>query len=169
MFVKNIQLLKAITFALGVIMITNFYASAAFANSSAKQKLQKRLSDYQGQVIYIDFWASWCKPCRKSFPWMNSLKTRFYDQGLRILAVNLDKDQVLAKEFIKNNPALFDIIFDTQGEIASEFKLEGMPMSFVLDRNGSVVASHVGFNSKKITDYEAEIVEALNQRELAND
>ena len=166
-------LLQMIIKSIGLLLISVPYLTSAqnlaIAQTSPSQLLKEKLKQYQGQVVYIDFWASWCKPCRQSFPWMNKMKSQYQTQGLRIVTINLDKESELAAEFLELNPAEFEIIYDAKGEIASQFELKGMPMSFVFDRSGEVKAAHVGFNSKKQLEYEAKIIELLKQEVVKND
>lgn len=114
-----------------------------------------QLSDFKGQVVYVDFWASWCKPCRKSFPWMNNLHKRFGKKKFKIIAVNVDKDKALVEQFLKAYPANFMVAYDPEGELAGKFKLKGMPSSFIFDRNGSLKTSHMGFRKKDIEKLES--------------
>ncbi|QYK06922.1 TlpA disulfide reductase family protein [Shewanella zhangzhouensis] len=121
------------------------------------------LSDYRGKVVYVDFWASWCGPCRKSFPWMNEMHSRYQDKGLAVIAINLDTDSGDAKPFLNDLKPQFIIGYDSQGEVARQFDLLGMPSSFVFDRSGKLVATHVGFFTEKSAEYEAELVNLLEQ------
>ena len=74
------------------------------------QWLQKfDLAQYQNKVVYIDFWASWCGPCRKSFPWINAIQEKYKDKGLVVIGINLDKDIEKAKQFLKITPAQFSL------------------------------------------------------------
>jgi cytochrome c biogenesis protein CcmG/thiol:disulfide interchange protein DsbE len=107
-----------------------------------------QLESLRGKVVYLDFWASWCVPCKKSFPWMRDMKRRYADQGFEILAVNLDKDRKLADEFLKEMDVNFKVAFDESGKSASEYKLRGMPSSYLIGRDGKVHASHIGFRDK---------------------
>lgn len=116
-----------------------------------------KLSDYKGKVVYLDFWASWCVPCRKSFPWMNQLRQKYSEEDLVIVAVNLDKKESLANEFLAENPASFDILYDPKGLLAKRFQIKGMPSSVIFDRNGKPIKAHTGFFVKKISAYEQEI------------
>jgi thiol-disulfide isomerase/thioredoxin len=122
------------------------------------------LSELKGQVVYVDFWASWCKPCRKSFPWMNNLQERFAKQGLKVIAVNVDKDKTLVDQFLKSYPANFPIAYDPEGKLASKFGLKGMPSSFIFDRNGNLKTSHLGFRQKDIEKLESIIKEELSHK-----
>lgn len=107
-----------------------------------------QLSALKGKVVYLDFWASWCVPCKKSFPWMNVMQKRYADQGFVIVAVNLDKERALADEFLKQVPANFIVAFDASGNSAAKYKLRGMPSSYLIGRDGKVHASHIGFREK---------------------
>ncbi len=119
------------------------------------------LRDFKGKVVYLDFWASWCKPCLKSFPWMTAMKSKYAEQGLEIIAVNLDKDRKLAKKFLDKVDVNFQIAFDPDGDTATQYKLLGMPSSFLIGRDGKLYASHVGFREKDKPKIEAVIRQLL--------
>ena len=112
------------------------------------------LADLKGKVVYLDFWASWCPPCRKSFPWMNEMERRYSRQGLTVIAVNLDKDHDLAAKFLNEVPANFTVAYDPQGTVAESYHVPGMPSSFIIDRNGRIQTIHVGFREEDTTDLE---------------
>lgn len=115
----------------------------------------------KGQPVLIDFWASWCEPCQESFPWMNEIKKQYPD--LKIIAINLDEETATAKSFLKENAANFDILFDPEGELAEKYQVDGMPSSYLVDRNGKIVKHHVGFFSDKKADYENDIKKVISQ------
>jgi cytochrome c biogenesis protein CcmG, thiol:disulfide interchange protein DsbE len=121
------------------------------------------LAALHGKVVYVDFWASWCIPCRKSFPWMNSLQKRYANQGLVIVAVNLDKTRELSDRFLSEVPAEVTIAYDPEGKVASAYKVKGMPSSYLIDRAGRVHSSHVGFREETAGDMEATIKDLLQQ------
>jgi len=137
------------------------FSNLALANSNVNvnpiELLDKQLKNELGKVVYVDFWASWCIPCRKSFPWMNNLKAQYQTQGLTIISINLDHNRALAEAFLTKNPANFPVIYDPKGLIAGKYKLKGMPSSFIINRQGEIVSAHVGFNQKKKLAYEQEI------------
>lgn len=148
-------------------IITTVFATNVFAaqsdTSNTLELLTQKIQAQSGKVVYVDFWASWCIPCRKSFPWMNQLQQKYQNKGLVILSVNLDHDRKLADEFLVQHPAKFPVIYDPKGLIARKYKLKGMPSSFIINRVGNIVSSHVGFNKKKSMAYEQEIIKLLNQ------
>ncbi|WP_371195919.1 TlpA disulfide reductase family protein [Glaciecola sp. SC05] len=119
------------------------------------------LADLKGQVVYIDFWASWCKPCRASFPWMNEMHQKFADKGLKIIAINLDEDSQNAKAFLSKLPAEFAIVYDPKGNIAKQYNLVGMPSSYIIDKSGELRISHQGFFTTKVAAYQNEITQLL--------
>lgn len=107
-----------------------------------------QLSNYRGKVVYLDFWATWCVPCRKSFPWMNELLEKYQSQGLEIIAVSLDEKQKMVENFLKRYSANFTIALDPTGESADLYKVRGMPSSYIIDRSGNIVKTHMGFRAK---------------------
>jgi len=103
------------------------------------------LAALRGRVVYLDFWASWCTPCRQSFPWMESIRKSYQDQGLAVIAVDVDQDRADADRFLAQFHPGFEVLFDPQGSNAEKFKVSGMPTSLIIDRHGVVRYTHVGF------------------------
>lgn len=119
------------------------------------------LAPIEGKVVWVDFWASWCTPCRRSFPWMNAMHAKYGAQGLQIIAVNLDKERAAADGFLAETPAEFALRFDPEGKLAKQFEVQAMPSSYVLDAHGNVVAKHSGFKLADTAEYEQQIQAAL--------
>jgi cytochrome c biogenesis protein CcmG/thiol:disulfide interchange protein DsbE len=122
------------------------------------------LAPLRGRVVYLDFWASWCGPCRQSFPWMETMKSTYEAQGLEIVAVNLDRDRADADKFLNQLHPTFDVRFDPKGELAEFYKLRGMPSSVLIDRHGTARFTHVGFRPIDGTIYEAQVRELLAEK-----
>jgi len=133
------------------------------SNVSADGSLD--LTQYQGKVVVLDFWASWCAPCRRSFPWWNKMYAKYADEGLVIIGVNLDDDPDSALAFLEEYPADFNIYYDTNKELAKKFGVQAMPSSYIIGRDGEIYAKHFGFKIKKQDEYEAVIVDALRTGE----
>ena len=131
--------------------------------SGPVKEFEQAMAQHKGKIVYVDFWASWCVPCRKSFPWMNAMQAKHQEQGFVVLSINLDAEETLSKKFLKKNPANFAIIYDARGKLAQKFKLKGMPSSYLFDRQGKLISAHTGFNGKKQQQYEDEIEQALAQ------
>jgi thiol-disulfide isomerase/thioredoxin len=136
-------------------------AGLATFGSNSVADTSFELQDYRGKVVVLDFWASWCVPCRHSFPWMNQMQQKYAGDGLVIIGVNMDANADDAAAFLNDYPAEFVIVPDSRGELATRFAIEAMPSSFVIDREGNVVASHLGFQSRKTDEYEANIKQVL--------
>ncbi len=117
----------------------------------------------QGKVVYVDFWASWCKPCKKSFPFLNQLQQRYQDKGLVVLAINLDKDPKEADRFLQHIPAGFTIAFDQQGDTAQQFHVQGMPSSYLVDRKGNIRVRHIGFREEDKVKLEQAVASLLKE------
>ncbi len=120
------------------------------------------LDAYRGKVVLLDFWASWCAPCRSSFPWMNEMQDKYGEDGLVVIAVNLDNDPGEAAGFLESNPAGFEIRYDADRSMARAFGVDSMPNSFLIDRSGRVRVQHRGFRVADRDGYEAAIVELLD-------
>lgn len=121
------------------------------------------LSAYAGQVVYLDFWASWCEPCRASFPYMDRLQAQHGKQGLVVIAVNVDTDRRLAAGFLAETPAGFRIAFDPAGKLAEQWQVEGMPTTVLIGRNGEPRFRQSGFRQADEAKLEARIVELLDE------
>jgi len=119
--------------------------------------------EYRGKVVYLDFWASWCGPCKKSFPWMQKMHQKYEGMGLKVIAVNLDKDKALAEKFLKKNPGTFTIKFDPAGDLAEQYQLIGMPMTYIIDRQGIIRYRHIGYVPAMQSHYEKQIVDMLKK------
>lgn len=121
------------------------------------------LDSLRGKVVLLDFWASWCAPCERSFPWMNSLHDSLRAQGFEIVAINLDKERDAADHFLEQHAPHFTVAFDPDGFTAETYHVEAMPTSFVIGRSGAIVLTHAGFDSRKTADVEAVIRKELSK------
>ncbi len=153
--------LTPIIILFAITLMYSFIATGQTKSNSPLAELNQLMQQHQGKVVYLDFWASWCGPCRKSFPWMNAMQKKYHQQGFVVISINLDSDKQLAVKFLQQTPAQFTIIYDNKGKLANKFQLKGMPSSFLFNRQGMLLSSHSGFNGKKKTVFEQEILEAL--------
>ncbi len=116
-----------------------------------------------GKVVYVDFWASWCGPCRLSFPWMQALYNKYHKSGFEIVAINVDKDHKAALDFMKDMQVSFPVVFDSTGGLAKRYALDAMPSSFVYGRDGRLVSTHQGFVRDKADSLDYDILQLLNK------
>lgn len=122
------------------------------------------LASLKGQVVYLDFWASYCGPCRRSFPWMNEMQARYGERGLRIVGVNLDSKQADAERFLAQVPAQFAIAYDPAQESPQRFGVKAMPSAVLIGADGRVLRMHAGFRDEQRGELEAAIAQALAAR-----
>ena len=120
-----------------------------------------RLADYKGKLLYVDFWASWCGPCKQSFPWMNEISQKYKAQGFELVAISVDKKVEDAKAFERVSRVGFDIAYDTQGLSPKAYDIKAMPTSFLIGRDGRILKIHSGFHPQDRAE-----LEALIQTEL---
>ena len=122
------------------------------------------LASLRGNVVYVDFWASWCVPCKRSFPWMNALHDRHRGQGFAIVAINVDKRRPDAERFLRDVPATFPVVFDAAGATPAAFDVKGMPSSYLIDREGRIAAVEEGFHDERATVIEQRIRALLDRK-----
>ena len=127
------------------------------------QKGPIQLAAFKGKTVYLDFWASWCGPCKQSFPWMNAMQKRYSAQGLRVVGINLDQKSDDATAFLAANPALFDVAFDPKGATPKTYGIKGMPTSVLISPEGKVLMVHQGFHEDNREELEARIKQALTR------
>jgi thiol-disulfide isomerase/thioredoxin len=123
-----------------------------------------RLADLKGQVVYLDFWASWCAPCKQSFPFMSEMQAKYGARGFTVIGVNVDQKREDADKFLASTPAKFTVGYDTSGKVAEVYQPKGMPTSYLIGADGKVRAVHVGFKDSQREQIEREIQSALAAR-----
>ncbi len=127
------------------------------------QKGNVKLSDYKGKAVYLDFWASWCGPCKQSFPWMNDMQSKYAAQGFAVIGINVDAKQADAVNFLQTTPAKFDVAFDAKGASPRSYGIKGMPSSVLIGPDGKVLAVHAGFKDEERVALEDAIKAALKK------
>ncbi|MGR8930709.1 MAG: TlpA family protein disulfide reductase [Gammaproteobacteria bacterium] len=116
-------------------------------------------SAYRGKVVLIDFWATWCPPCKKSMPFLDQLRNDRLADGLEVLAINVDEISDEAKAFLNNNPTNYPMFFDPDGNCPKAFDVKAMPSSYLLDKSGIVRHIHFGFRDED----KSAIIEQISQ------
>jgi cytochrome c biogenesis protein CcmG/thiol:disulfide interchange protein DsbE len=144
-------------FAAGALAIAAPAPSFALPTKSANVVLDS----LRGRVVYLDFWASWCDPCKKSFPWMNDLQKKYGDRGLAVVAVDLDVKQESADKFLATHPVGFTVAFDPKATLPPLYHVKAMPSSFLIDKDGTIVSTHIGFQEKDTGELERQVKELL--------
>ena len=115
------------------------------------------LRSYKGKVVYIDFWASWCSPCKRSLPWMENLKREFKSDQFEILAVNLDTQREDAERMLAQSASNLTVLFDPTGAVPEKYGVATMPTSYLVNRSGEISAVFEGFDNDHQIQIENEI------------
>jgi thiol-disulfide isomerase/thioredoxin len=152
----------------GSILLAVLGASSLAAEPAPPSAAALDLTPWRGRVVLVDFWASWCAPCRESFPWMGRMLARYGERGLTIVAVNLDQDPQAARVFLESAPSGFHHLSDPEGRIPEEFGITVMPSALLFDREGKPTHRHEGFDPLRADEYEARIVALIEGRGDAN-
>ena len=168
MITSLIRIPLTILILCGLLSTGNTVAAPAPDFKLQGQQKPVQLSDYRGQIVYLDFWASWCQPCRKSFGWMNKMQSLYGAEGFKVIAINLDESRQKADRFLQQIPANFDVAFDPRGNTAESYNVKAMPSSYIIDKNGNVVHANLGFRAKDKEKLEVKIRELIRQSTIAS-
>lgn len=122
-----------------------------------------QLSQFQGKVLYVDFWASWCGPCRQSLPLLNELRQELGAQGFEVLAINLDENPQDGLAFLQQYPVSYPVVSDPQAETPKIYGLKAMPTSYLLDKQGNIRVVHAGFKEGDIVKIRSQVMQLLGE------
>jgi thiol-disulfide isomerase/thioredoxin len=167
------KLLKPLAIAGSLVLALN--TSSAFAvsvgDTAPNFKLPRlersgdiQLKSYRGKVVYVDFWASWCGPCRLSLPELNKLRKQYRKKGFEVIAINLDEDKDDAMEFLKEFPVAYPTARDVKGTTPDKYGLQGMPTAYLIDRKGKVSLVHEGFKKTDSAELKHKIATLLKKK-----
>lgn len=122
------------------------------------------LAKYRGKVVYVDFWASWCGPCKLSFPYMQQLAARFPASDLAVVTINVDRQRAAADAFLQQVRSNLPVIYDAPGDLAQAWKVAEMPTSLVFDRTGVMRFRHLGFFPGRVREYDGHVAQLVQER-----
>ena len=172
----NANVMKLPGFALPILFVAlvgpfPFFANAAEVGAPAPALALATaagdlvaLDQLRGKVVYVDFWASWCGPCRKSFPWMAEMQSKYGPSGFTVVAVNVDKKRPDAERFLNATPARFTIVYDPAGTTPAAWNVKAMPSSFLIDAKGNIAVVESGFHDHKVAELESRIKTLIDTR-----
>lgn len=116
-----------------------------------------KLSDLKGQVVLLNFWASWCGPCRKEMPLLNDLHNKFKELGVTVLGINVESEKEMAMDFLSKTPVDFPILLDPTSSVVEAYRVDAMPTTLVIDRDGMIRTHHRGYKDGYEALYEADL------------
>lgn len=122
-----------------------------------------RLAEHRGEVVMINFWASWCGPCRQEMPILDELYNRYGRAGFTILGVNVEPDPSDANKILKDIPVSFPVLYDTESKVSQLYKVEAMPSTVLIDRNGNMRYLHLGYKPGYEDAYREQIKELIRE------
>ena len=122
-----------------------------------------RLSEYRGQVVLINFWASWCGPCRQEMPHLDAIHQKYEPMGFTVFGVNVEQDRTMADKILRDIPVTFPILFDDQNEVSQLYDVDAMPVTVLVDRNGEIRFMHKGYKPGYEDDYEQQVRELIRE------
>ena len=122
-----------------------------------------RLEDHRGEVVMLNFWASWCGPCRQEMPLMDELYSQYKDLGFTILAVNVDENRDEALRFLDKVPVNYPILYDPESSVSELYEVQAMPTTVMIDRNGNARYLHYGYQPGYEDEYEQQIRELVRE------
>ena len=122
-----------------------------------------KLSEYIGEVVVVNFWASWCSTCREQMPILNDIHLRYRETGLVMLGVNVDKKMKKARRMLDELRVVFPILFDTSNNVSKRYDIDAMPTTYLIDRDGNIRYIHNGYSPGYEEDYERQIRELMRE------
>lgn len=120
---------------------------------TARSGANVSLGQYKGQVVMLNFWASWCGPCRQEMPLLDSIYSKYKRMGFTLIGVNVEPDSKSANDWLKQTPVSFPILYDKESKVSKMYDVEGMPSTVIIDRAGKVRVLHRGYKPGDENEY----------------
>jgi peroxiredoxin len=121
------------------------------------------LKQFRGKVVFLDFWAPWCDPCREEFPSLDALYKKYSNDGLAVIGISIDPSEKNVAEFLQRVPVAFTVLTDKKSVIRREYNFRTLPTAFIIGKDGVIRYVHMGLGKGFLQVYEKEIVELLKQ------
>ncbi|MCG8671000.1 MAG: TlpA family protein disulfide reductase [Pseudomonadales bacterium] len=122
-----------------------------------------KLSDFRGQVVMVNFWASWCEPCRTEMPLIEDIYNKYKKIGFTVLGVNVDENPKAGKKMLKDIPVSFPVVFDSDNKMIEKYEVQAMPSTYMVDRKGNIRDIHRGYKKGDEKAYENYIRKLLRE------
>lgn len=155
-FIKTLSLVLPLVIS-SAVMAGSISGPASDFTLKSRGGKNIKLSEYRGDVVMVNFWASWCGPCRQEMPALEQLYKKYKDLGFVILGVNVDKDSSNAASLLKKIPVSFPVLYDNTSKVASLYDVKAMPTTYLIDRNGQLRYVHKAYKPGYELKYAKEI------------
>ncbi len=161
--------IKSIVFAMLLGVVAGPLPAASLTGPAPDFTLKSRggenikLSELRGQVVMINFWASWCGPCRQEMPLLDQLYQRYQPMGFTLLGVNVEEDSRAADKILKEIPVSFPVLYDKKNQVSESYQVRAMPSTFLIDRDGKVRYLHKGYQPGYEEEYQQQIRELVKE------
>lgn len=129
----------------------------------SRQGENLRLEDFRGEVVMLNFWASWCGPCRQEMPLMDDIYSKYKDLGFTVLAVNVDENAEDAHRFLAKVPVSYPILYDPESQVSELYSVQAMPTTVMIDRDGNARFLHHGYQAGYEDEYEKQIRQLVRE------
>jgi peroxiredoxin len=165
----TVEFFKRCTMAAIVIASTAFAASGDASGPAPAFTLtgltgqQAALSQYKGQVVMVNFWATWCGPCQQEMPLLDQMYKKFKPAGFTLIGVNVDKDAPPVKELLARKPVSFPVLLDPANQVSKAYHVDEMPSSVIIDRKGEIRYIHRGYRPGDENEYQDRIRQLIRE------
>ncbi len=163
------QLLKGFGFALCITLSATICSAKSLSGPAPDFTLKTlsgdnfRLEEHRGEVLFINFWATWCGPCRQELPILNELHERYSGAGFKILGVNVDEESDGVAEMAKKMGLTMPVLLDNTSKVSALYGVDAMPSSILVDRDGNMRYLHRGYKPGYEDDYRTQIKELIRE------
>jgi peroxiredoxin len=159
------RLITAAVFILacGQVIAASEPAMAPDFTLKSRDGVNIKLSELRGQVVMVNFWASWCGPCRQEMPLLQQLFERYQSLGFTLLGVNVDEVRAAADKMLSDVPVSFPVLYDDRGKVSKQYQVKAMPTTIMVDRDGRLRYLHKGYKPGYEEDYQQQIRELLRE------
>ncbi len=159
------SLKKIIALAAVMLMSVSAFAADAAPDFTLKSSTGEnvRLAEQRGQVVMLNFWASWCGPCRQEMPLLDGISKKYGKMGFVLYGVNVEEDNTAAKKMLKDLGMSFPILFDTESKLSGLYNVEAMPTSVIIDKKGNIRYIDRGYKAGDENKYKEQIMELIRE------
>ena len=162
-------MIRKLTTLLGIAVVSAVVSAAPASGPAPDFQLMSRdgnrvsLAELKGEVVMINFWATWCGPCRQEMPHLEALYQRYSSLGFTLLGVNVEEDPSGAEAWLEETPVSFPILFDSSNQVTSLYDIVAMPSTVLVDRQGNIRYLHHGYKPGYENDYQTQIRELIRE------